>query len=80
MFGDENHVPDSGGAQCLHPLVWIELCGIKYLRIGSTVSPFAIHESVRAKMDNCAHLQVLPLQLLGSWLQVDRVLGKTGGE
>src|SRR5579864_3514326 len=74
MFGHKDYVSDLGGTQRLHPLVWIELCGMKHLRIGGAVSPFTIHKSVRAKMDNRPNLQVLPLQLLWSWLQINRVL------
>jgi hypothetical protein len=76
MLCDENYIFHSGRLQSLHPLFRIEFCWIKDFCIGGAIAPFAIEESVWAEVDDRAHLEVLPLDLLRGRLEVDGILGE----
>ena len=51
------------------------MCGIEYLWTGCTVSPFPVHEGIRAKVDDHAELEILPLHLLGRRFDLGKTLG-----
>jgi len=51
------------------------LRGIENLRIGGAVAPFAVEKGVRAEMDDGAHLEILPFDLLRRGFYVGESLG-----
>jgi hypothetical protein len=75
MLGHEDYIADARGLQYPHPLIRIELRRIEYFWVGRAISPFAIHEGVGTEMDDRSHLQVLPIQLLWGWFQINFILG-----
>lgn len=74
MLRNQNDIFRSRGLDGAHPLIRIEVRRRKYFRIGSTVSPFAVEESVRAEMNDDAKFEVLPFDLLRRRLKIDEVL------
>src|SRR3954471_16655155 len=74
MLRDEYHVLHARSGKSAHPLLRIELRGIEDFRIGGAVSPLLIEERIRAKVDDGAHLQILPLDLLRGRLKVNSML------
>ena len=74
MLGDEHQIIRACGFRCAHPLLGIELRGIENFRIGGAVAPFAIHESVRAEVNEDSDFQILPGDLLRPGLHVGEIL------
>ena len=64
MFCDHDDVLGAGGFDGAHPLFGIELSWVENAGIGGAVAPFAIHESVGAKVDDHAEFEILPGDLL----------------
>ena len=79
MLGHQDDIPCSCRLDGSHPLIRIELRGIENLWTGRSVSPFPVHESIGAKVDDHAELEVLPLYLLRGGLDLSKVLSKSNG-
>jgi hypothetical protein len=56
-------------------LLGIELRGVEYFRVGGAVAPFAVEKGVRAEMDDGAHFEILPFDLLRRGFDVRECLG-----
>ena len=74
MLGHHHNIFRTRGLDGAHPLIGIELRGIKDLRAGGAIAPLAILKRVGAKMNNCSDLEILPLNLLRGRLNVHEVL------
>src|SRR5947207_14792557 len=79
MFGHEDHILHSGGWGRPHPLFWVRVKGVENRWIGGAVSPFAIHKCVWTEMNECAHLEILPGDLLRAGLYIREVLRERDG-
>ena len=74
MFGNEYDVLDPCGFRGPHPLFGIHIGGIENRRIRCTVSPLPVHKRVWAKVNDRAHFQILPSDLLRTRLHIREVL------
>ena len=79
MLGDEHYVLDSPRLQGLHPLLRVELRGIEYFRVGGAVAPLLVEKSVGAEVNNRAHFQILPFDLLRRGFYIGEVLRVAAG-
>ncbi len=74
MLGNQYYVSGACRFNGPHPLLGVELRGIEHVGVCRPVTPFAVQECVRSKVNNDAEFQVLPLHLLRGWFQIDEVL------
>ncbi len=78
MLRHHHDIGRTGGLDRLHPLVRIELRRVEYLRVCRSIAPLAVEKSVRAKVEDDAKLQVLPLGLLRRGLHIHGILRLPG--
>ena len=74
MFGHQNHVLCPRSLHRSDPLLGIDLARIKDAGPRSTIAPFPIKKSVRAKMNDDANFHLLPSHLLRAGRNFRKVL------
>ena len=80
VLGDEDYIFCACGFCGLHPLVGVNVRGIKDGGVGGTIAPLAVEEGVGGKVDDDADLKVLPGCLGGRGFDVDKVLSRRRGQ
>ena len=74
VLRDQHHVAYAGAGCCMHPLVSVYMGRVKDRRRCGTVAPLAIEKGVGSKVNDSAHLEILPSCLLRRRLDVDEIL------
>ena len=65
MLGRQNHPLHAGLYQCPGPLLTVEFFRIEQFRVGISIAPFTVVESIQSKMNERISLHLLPCYLLG---------------